>query len=345
MKALVTALGARSPVGLNAEQTAFGIRNGYLVPRRTPFRDHHGEAVGMSFCAALADDLLGKDRMVELAAGALEECVARDRGAPAAKGEKTVVLLGCPSPRPGFDGNDGRDVLQRVVRASHVDACPERSTAFAVGHAGFALALARALEVLRGGQAGAVLVGAVDTHFDEAAVTHFSEQERILSMRTTDGFLPGEGAAFVALRGVRAQLAPDFGQITWAASALEETVAQGLPNLARAATDLLDRAAQSRGPHAGSPVGWYLRTVNRERQRAREDQFVGARLGRLLEDTELDELAGRIGDAGAASGALLAVYVSQGFASGYAPARTAVVSLSSDGPERGAFVMSGGDRS
>lgn len=355
MRAVVTALGACSPVGLNAEQTAFGIRNGHLAPRRTRFVDPYGDAVGMSILTGISDDLVGKARMIELATAALEECIgssgaAGEGGARESKG-KTVVLLGCPSPRRGFESDDGRDILASVVRASNVDACPERSTAFAVGHASFALALARAGEILAAGEPGPVFVGAVDTHYDESAVAHFGEQDRILSHRTTSGFLPAEGAAFLALRSstgsgaVRAPRAPDFGQVTWAGSALEETVTLGKPNLARALTELHELAAKSRGIHAEEAFGWYLRTVNREQHRAREDRFVGTRLGKLLDDTVLDELAARIGDAGAASGALLGVYVAYGFASGYAPASSAVVSLASEGPERGLFIMTRGERS
>ena len=152
---------------------------------------------------AVAVGMLIQEGRIALGAR-LEECIGSanatgEGGARDSKG-KTVVLLGCPSPRRGFEAGDGREILAGVVRAANVDACPERSTAFAVGHASFALALARAGEILGAGESGPVFVGAVDTHYDESAVAHFGEQDRILSHRTTSGFLPAEGAAFFALR-------------------------------------------------------------------------------------------------------------------------------------------------
>jgi 3-oxoacyl-[acyl-carrier-protein] synthase-1 len=364
MSAYVSALGARSPAGLDAEQTAFGILLSHLSPVRTRFENAYREAVGMSLLSALPDELEGKDRMVALAAPALAECLAADRRAnPPTSQAKPIVLLGCPSPRPGFAATDAGKVLEAVVREARIDADPERSAAFAVGHAAFAVALERALQELPAARGAPLLVGCVDSYHDAEAIAHFDAEMRILSVRTPDAFLPAEGAAFVAVRPSapggtapsstpnrpvdgRAPGAPDapgsFGEIVLAGTDLERTVTEGKPNLARAATDLVARAAQALGGGRDPrSLGWYLRTTNREHHRAREARFVMTRFSHLLDPDEshIDELAEHLGDAGAATGALLAVFVCQGFASGYAPQRTAVISLSSDGPERGIVAL------
>src|SRR5262249_42564272 len=157
------ALGARSPVGLNAEQTAMGIRCSHLSPRGTRFVDGRGEPIGMSLLPALPDELTGKDRMLALAAPALAECAAADPRASAAGAwpARPIVLLGCPSPRPGFAASDAMELLRAVARAAGVDACPDRSAAFAVGHAGFAFALERALSELGGAQGAPIFAGGV----------------------------------------------------------------------------------------------------------------------------------------------------------------------------------------
>lgn len=347
MSAFITARGARSPAGLNAEQTAMGIRFSHLSPVRTRFEDSRKEAIGMSLLAALPDDLQGTDRMVALAVPALAECLAAElRTSTTAAGARPIVLLGCPAPRPGFAAPSAGKLLEAIVREARIDADPDRSAAFAVGHAAFAVALERALAELPGARGAPVLAGCVDSYYDAEAVAFYDSEMRILSARTPDGFLPAEGAAFVAVRGAgQARSHPaamPFGEIVLAASDLESTVSEGKPNLARAATDLVARAAQALDGGAGArTLGWYLRTTNRERHRAREDRFVAARFPDLFDpdETTIDELAEHIGDAGAASGALLTVFVCQGFASGYAPHPTAVISLSSDGPERGLVAM------
>lgn len=348
MSAFISGLGARSPAGLNAEQTAFGIRFSHLSPVRTRFENSHREAVGMSLLSALPPELTGVDRMVALAAPALAECLAADlRAGHGASNARPIVLLGCPAPRPGFDAPSAGKVLEAVVRGAKIDADPERSAAFAVGHAAFAVALERALAELPGARGAPVLVGCVDSYHDAEAVAFFDGEMRLQSARTPDGFLPAEGAAFVALRGGGpARLGPSaagaFGEVVLAGTDLERTVADGKPNLARAATELVARAAQALGGgREARSLGWYLRTTNRERHRAREERFVLTRHSHLLDPdtTQIDELAEHMGDAGAASGALMAVLVAQGFASGYAPHPTAVISLASDGPERGIVVL------
>lgn len=350
MSVFVSALGARCPAGLTAEQTAMGLRFSHLSPRPTRFQDSHGEAVGMSLLSALPDELEGKARMAALAVPALRECLAMDRRAGhGASQRRPIVLLGCPAPRPGFAATDAGELLQAVVREAGIDADPDRSAAFAVGHAGFAVALERALRELPGAQGAPVFAGAVDSYHDAEAVAHFDAELRICSLRTPDGFVPAEGAGFLAVRGgaPRAHagspsFAGSFGEIVLAASDIEHTVVEGRPNLARAATELVARAAQALGGgREARPLGWYLRTTNRERHRAREERFVATRFPHLFDpdETQIDELAEHLGDAGAASGALLAVLVCQGFASGYAPCGTAVLSLASDGPERGIVVL------
>jgi 3-oxoacyl-[acyl-carrier-protein] synthase-1 len=335
MTAIITALGARSPVGMNAEQTALWIRASHLAPRRTRFVDAQGEPVGMSLASALSDDLEGKERMVALAAPALAECAEADRRAQGASGgARPILLLGCPSPRPGFGPSDATELLWAIARAAGVDACPDRSAAFAAGHASFAVALERALSEIGGAQGAPVFVGGVDTFHDAEAVAHHEAELRIHSRKNPDGFIPAEGAGFLGLRAFAARNTA-LGEAVFAATDLEHTVLEGAPNLARAATALVARAAQDR------PIGWYLRTTNRERHRAREDSFVATRLAHLLdpEVTRIDELAEHLGDAGAASGALLAVYACHGFACGHAPHGSAVIALASDGPERGVAVL------
>lgn len=348
MSAIITALGARSPAGLNAEQTALGIRFSHLSPKATKLENSFHEPVGMSLLSALPDDLEGAERMIALAVPALAECLAGDRlVSPRPAANKPVVLLGCPSPRPGFSAEDAARVLRTVVDLAKVDADPTRSAAFAVGHAGFAVALERALSELALAPGASVIAGCVDSYYDARAIAYFDEERRVLSARAPDGFLPSEGAAFVAIRSASAAkggapLAHPFGEVVLAATDVERTVLEGKPNLARASTDLLARveAALSAGQRARS-FGWFLRSTNGEQHRAREARFVMTRLAHLLDpgESRLDELSEHMGDAGAATGALLAVFACMGLASGYAPHRTAVLWLSSDGPERGVVVL------
>jgi 3-oxoacyl-[acyl-carrier-protein] synthase-1 len=62
------------------------------------------------------------------------------------------------------------------------------------------MAVARALELLVTRQASQVLVGGVDTYWDALLLAHLDAEERLKAReRLSDGFTPGEGAAFLLL--------------------------------------------------------------------------------------------------------------------------------------------------
>ena len=74
-----------------------------------------------------------------------------------------------------------------------------RSLVLPFGRAAALLALERALQLLRAGEADTVIVGGVDTFLDLRLLSELDAERRILGPRVMDGFIPGEGAAFYVL--------------------------------------------------------------------------------------------------------------------------------------------------
>src|SRR5690606_28053540 len=84
----------------------------------------------------------------------------------------------------------------------------QRSMLFPHGRAAALMALEHALEFLSRDPDAEMVVGGVDTFFDLRLLAALDHEDRLLSRRVMDGFLPGEGAAFFRLstagRGARA---------------------------------------------------------------------------------------------------------------------------------------------
>jgi 3-oxoacyl-[acyl-carrier-protein] synthase-1 len=340
----IIATGARCPLGLSALQIAMCSRAKKSEPQSTRLRDKRDREIGVCLTPGLPDDLYGYDRLLALAAPALREAaLGADFG-----GRPLPMALALPEPgRPDDNPRLYRDVLADLATASGVALEMDRSMVVRAGHAAGALALEAAVGMLLAG-AQWVIWGGLDSYYHPGTLRWIDEECRLHAMDAENGFVPSEGAAFMILSRVGVRLSS--GQNTsgsadtarapsavvrFAQSGREETVTTGEPNIARAMTQLLRRAAEST---RDGVVRWALNDINGERHRIREWQLAAARgsfgegfiEGRLVED---------LGDMGAATGAMLGTIACSLWRAGCAPASSAVVALHSEGVERGVFVL------
>ena len=245
-----------------------------------------------------------------------------------------------------------------ISEASGVPIDGSRSRVLRAGHAGMAFALEAALEEIHRG-APSIVVGAVDSYYHPDVLEWLDAECRLHSIDAENGFIPGEGAAFL-------RLSPSLGRPLKSRDALaretreeresrarreareapvllrrvetgkEETVTTDAPNIGAAMTGILHNLALS-APHGA--LAWSLTDVNGERHRVREWGLAsgrGAFADNAIHERPVDEL----GDLGAASGAVLAGLAVELFRAGAAPKTSVVVGLSSEGVERGAFLLS-----
>jgi hypothetical protein len=87
------------------------------------------------------------------------------------------------------------------------------------------------------------------------------------------------------------------------------------------------------------PIPWVLVDQCTERHRARSWDRIAFRLGERIdpEATIVMKLSDRLGDSGAASGAILLVHAAIGLATGFAPGKSALIALGSDQAGRASF--------
>jgi 3-oxoacyl-[acyl-carrier-protein] synthase-1 len=318
--------GARAPLGLSSEQVAMCVRANKMEPETTRFMDRSGEPIGACRTLAVNGSIHGYDRLLRLAAPAL--CEAWPEGAE----EPIPLILSLPEAGradddPRFNEGFVRDLATRSRRRLDL----ERSRVVRAGRAGGAIAVeaAGAMLAAPGGPA-LVMVGGADSYYHPGVLAGLDRDLRLHGPGTEDGFIPGEGAAFVLLSRSRPKGDAPMAAIRRVVTGREATVEGDAPNIGTAMTEIL-HALRSDGP-----IPWVVSDLNGEQDRAREWTLADIRAFGA-EEVLRDEPIGELGDVGAATGPLFVSIVSVYFAAGCAPAREAVIVLASDGADRGAL--------
>lgn len=196
-------LGMVSPVGLTAATTAAALRAGITRVRETQLKDRRFEpriagVLPEEHLSPLAADLV-RDmktrtsrhrRLVLLGAPALQEVAG-------ACEEPLPLVLALPE-RQRWGDAVGESFLEHLQVQSGVKV-DDASRVLRMGRAGGLVAVAQGLELLSRQRARQVLVGGVDTYWDARLLAQLDSEDRLKRSDTSDGFIPGEGAAFLWL--------------------------------------------------------------------------------------------------------------------------------------------------
>jgi 3-oxoacyl-[acyl-carrier-protein] synthase I len=358
MRGVVLGVGMSSPLGLDARQTALVLRAKKLAPEKTSFGDRKGFVLGNVRSRRLPSSLVGRDRLIELAAPALAEAFRAIPGNPG----PIPLFLSLPPRRAEGEEPLGADFFDVLSKRANVPIALDSSEPFPVGHAGFAAALDRALTFLSSSAVPAPLqglpfgrlgkapepaapakpkptyaiVGGVDSYHDPAVLEALDKERRVNAEGVWDGFIPSEAAAFVvvALPGVSL---PISGKLFGVGLGMERPDDPQNPPISEAATELTRTVSGA----LRTPVPWTLPDVNGERHRVKEWSFVKMRNSETFDDSVTVEtrLCDELGDIGAASGAVNTVFACTAWKLGFAPADQVFVFLASDGLARGAIAL------
>ena len=110
------------------------------------------------------------------------------------------LLLAMPEQHPDGREPSPESLLKHLIAQTGVEFDLRRSKLIREGRAGALLALQQALNMLNTHRIATVCVGGVDTYFDLDLLDALDTRERLLHTRgPSDGFIPGEGAAFLLL--------------------------------------------------------------------------------------------------------------------------------------------------
>lgn len=230
-----------------------------------------------------------------------------------------------------------------VGKLAGVEIDAAESRVVPTGRAAALSALELALDALSRDPQRLVIVGAVDTYLDLKLLATLDADGRILGGRVMDGFLPGEGAAFLVLGG--AAVVPSEVGVTVtveAAASVSELGHRDGPEPARGeglahALELL----RARLPAAVGPVGVTFAGLNGESFDAKAWGVARLRHADLFAPSmALEHPADCCGDTGAATGAILLALAAQALAAEQR-ASPALVWAASDGESRACALLSG----
>lgn len=328
----ITRTGLVTSVGLGAEESCAAFRAKISNPTETRFIAGNGQWI-MAHQVALEKPWRGLTKLAKMAAMAMGEAL---EGIPKAQWDQLPLLL-CvaEAERPGrIDGLDDRLFLQiqeelgvRFAAASAV--VPQ-------GRVGVAVALMQARKILADGAHSRVLIAATDSLLTWPTLSHYQQEDRLLTERNSNGFMPGEGAGALLVEsasGLPGELLCSgigFGRETAHIRSEEPLRAEGLTQALKAALGEAGKAMHD--------FDYRITDLSGEQYYFKEAALALNRtLRKRKEEFEIWHAAECIGEAGAASGLTCMVTASMAIAKAYAPGPRALVHLSNDDGRRAAI--------
>ncbi len=341
----VTGVGAVSPIGASAVETAASLRAGICRFREQGLEDGcfvplaDGEArateadvaegLRASAIAAVPASTVGAARIFELALRAVRD-LYRDCASGAAGGDgagPTGWFLALPEE----DRVTASWGLSSSLGSGLLDRLGERSSAVvavrAQGGAGSLAVLADAAAAIRSGAISRAVVVGVDSFVDRERLALLDRDLRIKRPRASAGMIPGEAATALRLEGAaaagrrRARVLATFGDV--GVGEEPQTLGGDRDSSGRGLSQALRAALAGGASHAPR---WILCDLNGEAYRAVEWETASVRLARELgAGARVTHPADCLGEIGAAIGGVLIAQAIAGFARGYAPAPEALL--------------------
>jgi len=329
--------GAVTAVGLTAAQTCAAIRASI-----TGFADsgffHHNPAPVPLIAAQVPlgpppeeDETF--DRLARLAAAAIQGCLADSGVDP----NQTAFLLNWREPFRTDADLDGRDTsLLAAIEETLGLRFHRVSRAIRGGKAGGFMMIQESRELLTSGVVSACVTGGVDSYLNADDVIRFEKVYRIKREGVIRGFIPGEGAAFIAVgspgriwnRNTGAR-----GEILGVGLATEDpsvtVLSDGHPT-GRGLQRALEATIQDAGIEE-SLIDFRVSDQNGEAYQSNEATLALSRFYRThREECPLWLPAASVGEIGAAAGPLQVMMAAIAMEKGYAPGALAMCEGSSD---------------
>ena len=324
---VVVGVGMISAVGLGALETAASVRAGAMRLSETAFRDKDFRPFVLAEVpedglppldarlAGLTELSARERRLLRLATRPLRECTAPLGAEPTS----LALCLALPEieTRRAFDR---RAFLDRLSLQMHGLFDPKRSDASHSGRAGGVIAAGQAVAAIQQGGADFVLAGGIDSFRDLYVLGTLDLEGRVKSDANSDGFIPGEGAAFLLLASARVaaqrRMRP-LASLSSVAIGLEsghlysEQAYRG-EGLAGVVRQLLGQAQPD------APIADVFSSMNGESHWAKEWGVTQIRNRALLDpELRMHHPADCLGDVGAAAGPLMVGLASLGISGRY----------------------------
>lgn len=318
----VHAFGMTTAVGLTGPASCAAIRARLDGFQETLFRFGGERLRGAP--VPLEEPWCGVSRLARLVAGPIAECLSRIQTLVP---DQIPVLIGvAEADRPGRFA-DLDDLLMDEVQVALGLRFHPASRIVPFGRVAGAVAIREAARLLNEQGMTWVIVAGVDSYLSAATLAAMFDEDRLLTEKTVNGFIPGEAGA--------ALLCGHAGKVGLAIASLglaveQATIGSGRPLRGDGMTQAFRDALTAAGLTMAE-VGYRLSTLNGEQHWFREIELATTRLLRgRHEAIDLWHPAGSVGEVGAAALPLalgLAVEAAEG---GWAPGDPVLASCAND---------------
>lgn len=197
----IAGTGLVTSVGMTAEQSCAAFRAKISNPTETRFIDSGGEWI-MAHQVALERPWRGLTKLAKMAALAIEEAL---QVLPRAEWARVpLVLCVAEIDRPGrMAGLDDELFLQ--IQRELGTTFARTSTTVTQGRVGVAMALMQARTLIAHGGHTHVLVAATDSLLSWPTLSPYERDDRLLTARNSNGFIPGEAAGALLIEAAAGQ--------------------------------------------------------------------------------------------------------------------------------------------
>lgn len=335
----ITASGAVTPAGLTARQTIAAVRASLSAYQTVTLSTPFGKPQLMSRLEVHEGLRTSEgDWLVNMAVRALDETLTASQVSP----QRTALLLALPEgfrEHPAFQDTPPTAFL-RTVTAELGNPLHPMSRAIDGGAAASVGMLQQVADILDHGDVEQVILGGVDSLLNDRDLARLADANRLKDDENAQGFVPGEGAAFVAIQAKRSARTPALAAILGVGIAQErDTVLTERHSQGNAMLRALSDAVSGQGPKEPD-IGFIISNGNGERYVAWEASICRPRFYRThREILPTAYPAMTVGDIGCASGALALMLAADSFARNYAPGRVAMLEIASESGLRAAAVV------
>jgi 3-oxoacyl-[acyl-carrier-protein] synthase-1 len=326
--------GLVTSVGLSAPTSCAAIRAKVTNPSETCFIGAGGDRI-VAHAVPLEKPWRGLAKLAHMAAMAAEESLA---DVPKSEWSRVPLLL-CvaESERPGrMDGLDDRlfAEIQQLLGTRFAAG----SAIVPHGRAAAAMALSQARTLVQNRKADHVLIVAADSLLSWPTLSHYERQDRLLTPRNSNGFMPGEGAGAILIG--EQQLAVNGLTCLGLAFGVESArVDSEVPLRAHGLAGAVKAALVEAGRHIDD-VACRVTDLSGEQYYFKEATLALSRtLRQRRENLELWHPAESVGETGAASGAICIALAHEAAMKRYLPpGHTVLLHFANDVGDRAALV-------
>lgn len=188
----IISAGMVTAVGLDAPSSCAAMRARIDGFQETRFFGPDGERL-IGAPVPLPRNWLGERRLAHMAAAAIVEAFD---AVPEAHGRAALILCLAEEDRPGRQAPDSQQLLAKIEQIAEMRN-PISTRVVAHGRPSGHVALHAARRLLASKAADFVMIAGVDSYLTGQCINHYLEQDRLLTSRNSNGFIPGEAAAAI----------------------------------------------------------------------------------------------------------------------------------------------------